>query len=287
MINALCAIKLLVIGSCTHDKDNRGCPAPLTQADFADPSVFQRRTAELSAWALPARELYTGRQHLYMMKGVDRIRNCFGSSACSVKIVSAGYGLVDEEQLLVPYEATFQKEHPRWIEEQSNRLGIPTAVRKAVVGYDVVLFLLGKEYLISLHPPLLPNSTSDSYSLPPTLDLRSTRTQQLFSQAARRQLDSKKPRWRSRVRCSNYSHSGCAVPLNCGTNSYQTILTALCWHSLKLGRRTHGPQSRRLELPLRNIGRLAREDRRLSPPQRLHGKDRLAGPRRVLLLREW
>jgi hypothetical protein len=64
------------------------------------PSLFQRREAELSAWALPARELYTGLQHRYMMNGVDAIRHRFGTSACSVKIVSAGYGLVDEEQRL-------------------------------------------------------------------------------------------------------------------------------------------------------------------------------------------
>jgi hypothetical protein len=118
--------------------------------------LFQRREAELSAWALPARELYTGWQHRYMMKGVKAIRRRFGSSACSVKIVSASYGLVDEEQRLVPYEATFQGKRPKWIREQSNRLGIPTAARKAVIGYDVVLFLLGKEYMISTHPALAP-----------------------------------------------------------------------------------------------------------------------------------
>ena len=153
----VCAMKMLVIGSCTGDKNVRDCPSLLTQADFDDSSLFQRREAELSAWALPARELYTGWQHRYMMNGVDAIRHRFGTSACSVKIVSAGYGLVDEEQRLAPYEATFQGQRPKWIREQANRLGIPSGVRKAVVGYDVVLFLLGKEYLVSIHPPLFPD----------------------------------------------------------------------------------------------------------------------------------
>ena len=40
-----------------------------------DSSLFQCREAELSAWALPARELYTGWQHRYMMTGVDAIRH--------------------------------------------------------------------------------------------------------------------------------------------------------------------------------------------------------------------
>ncbi len=150
------AMKMLVIGSCTGAKNLGDCPGLLTQANFDDPSLFQRREAELSAWALPARELYTGRQHRYMMNGVNAVRHRFGISVCSVKIISAGYGLVDEEQRLAPYEATFQQRRPRWIQEQAKRLGIPAAVRKAVIGFDAVLFLLGKEYLISIHLPLFP-----------------------------------------------------------------------------------------------------------------------------------
>jgi hypothetical protein len=149
-------MKMLVIGSCTGEKNVRDCPGLLTQADLDDSSQFRCREVELSAWALPAREVYTGWQHRYMMNGVDVICHRFGVSACSVKIISAGYGLVDEEQRLVPYEATFQGEGPKWVREQANRLGIPSAVRKAIVGFDVVVFLLGKEYLVSIHPPLCP-----------------------------------------------------------------------------------------------------------------------------------
>ena len=111
-------MRMLVIGSCTGEKNVRECPDVLSLADFDDPSRLGRREAELSAWALRARDLYTGWQHRSMMSGVDAIRQCFGASACSVKIISAGYGLVDEEQLLVPYEATFQGQRPKWIRQR-------------------------------------------------------------------------------------------------------------------------------------------------------------------------
>ena len=152
-------MRMLVIGSCTGEKNVRDCPDVLSQADFDDPSRLRRREAELSAWALPARDLYTGWQHRYMMSGVRAIRERFGAPACSVKIISAGYGLVDEEQLLVPYEATFQKRSPKWIRQRSEMLWIPGAVRREIVEYDLVLFLLGKEYLLSISPPLAPSST--------------------------------------------------------------------------------------------------------------------------------
>jgi hypothetical protein len=87
--------------------------------------------------------------------GVNAIRRRFGSAACALKIVSAGYGLVDEDRSLVPYEATYQRKRPRWISERAQRLGIPQALRQAIRDFEVVVFLLGKEYLIAVHPPSL------------------------------------------------------------------------------------------------------------------------------------
>jgi hypothetical protein len=149
-------MKMLVIGSCTGRKNVHDCPTLLTQSDFDDPPRLQRRESELPAWALLATDLYTGWQHRYMINGVEAIRHRFGTAACSVKIISAGYGLVDEEQRLVPYEATFQGS--KSILERSKALGIPVAVRNAVLGYDVVVFLLGKEYLSSIDPAIAPEA---------------------------------------------------------------------------------------------------------------------------------
>jgi hypothetical protein len=123
-------MKLLVVGSCTDKKDIRDCPYSLTGADFDDPATLLRCEAKLSRWARPAVRLYTGRQHRYMMIGVNAIRQKFGSAACALKIISAGYGLVSEDRNLVPYEATFQQKRPRWICERAQRLGIPQAVRQ-------------------------------------------------------------------------------------------------------------------------------------------------------------
>lgn len=153
----VCAMRMLVIGSCTGQKNVRDCPDVLSQADFDDPSCLRQREAELSEWALPARDLYTGWQHRYMMNGVRALRESFGLSACSVKIISAGYGLADEEQVLTPYEATFQGESPEWVRQRSEMLGIPRDVRRKIVEYELVCFLLGMEYLISVNLPLAPS----------------------------------------------------------------------------------------------------------------------------------
>jgi hypothetical protein len=148
-------MNLLVVSSCTGEKGVRHYPYPLTEADLGDPTTLLRREAALSRWALPAVRLYTGWQHRYMMIGVNTIRQRFGSAACAQKIISAACGLVDEDRNL-PYEATFQQKRPRWITEPAQRLGIPQAVRQAIRDFEAVVFLLGKEYLLSTHPPLVP-----------------------------------------------------------------------------------------------------------------------------------
>jgi hypothetical protein len=150
-------MKLLVIGSCTGDKDVRDCPYTLTAEDFEDPRLLRRRESDLEQWMMPASTLYKGWQHRYMMRGIDALRQHYGASSCSVKIISAGYGLVGEQQRLAPYEVTFQGNRPRAVHDRADKLGIPKEIRKAVAGFDVVVFLLGKEYLWSINLPLPPN----------------------------------------------------------------------------------------------------------------------------------
>jgi hypothetical protein len=152
-------MKLLVVGSCTGEKNSGDCPYLLTEADFDDPSALLRREADLTRWALPAARLYTGWQHRYMMIGVNAIKERFGPAACALKIISAGYGLVDEDRNLVPYEATFQRRRRGWINDRAQKLGIPEALRQAIRDSEVVVFLLGKEYLLSTHPPVVPAET--------------------------------------------------------------------------------------------------------------------------------
>ena len=164
-------MEILLVGSCTGEKDVRDCPYLLTEADFDDPATLLRREAELSRWALPAVRLYTGWQHRYMMNGVKAIRQRFGSAACALKIISAGYGLVSEDRNLVPYEATFQQKRPRWVSERAQRLGIPEALRQAIRDFEAVIFLLGKEYLLSTHPPVVPRATQRFIFLAPNAKL--------------------------------------------------------------------------------------------------------------------
>jgi hypothetical protein len=152
-------MKLLVIGSCTGDKKNNGCPESeyLTEADFDTVEKMRAGESRLSQWILPATDLYIGEQHLRMARGIAHLRRHFGHSACVLKIISAGYGVVEEDRSLAPYEVSFSNKPCKWIRDRAAKLDIPAAVRSAIRGYEAVVFLLGNKYLLSIDPPLTPH----------------------------------------------------------------------------------------------------------------------------------
>jgi hypothetical protein len=151
-------MKVLVVGSCTGAKDDFGCPdgSLLSTADFADPIRLHRRENGLQEWVKPASKLYLGRQHTQMMEGVRILRSTYGAQFCDVAIVSAGYGLIEENRHIAPYNITFQGMLRTQIREQGRKLGIPSNLRNLISAYAVVFFLLGDDYLLSAEPPLIP-----------------------------------------------------------------------------------------------------------------------------------
>ncbi len=149
---------MLVISSCTDSKlfepENR-----LVLEDFKDPPTLKRRTRELSRYTRPAGQMYTGQHHIWVMEGVRLMRERFGEDAVSMGIVSAGYGLIDESTPIVPYDVTFHGKSKSWIKARARELGIPGAIRNAASGFQLVLFLLGVEYLLAMDAPMPPASS--------------------------------------------------------------------------------------------------------------------------------
>lgn len=148
-------IRILVISSCTSTKSKEH-PEQLQLDDFRDPAQLAQRQAELRSLAphlaTPARDLYTGRQHRYVMEGVERLRQGLSPVVqVDLQIVSAGYGLVEECELLFPYEATFNAMRTREAQTYArNVLHLPERIQAAMQGYDLVIVLLGESYLKTL-----------------------------------------------------------------------------------------------------------------------------------------
>ena len=97
--------------------------------------------------------MYTGQQQQHLMSGVHHLRRAQPDASVEVGIISAGLGLVMEDERIVPYERTFTGRSNRQIVNLATALHIPTDTRRFLSApADLTLLLLGTSYLTALTP---------------------------------------------------------------------------------------------------------------------------------------
>jgi hypothetical protein len=138
-------VRILVITSCTGQKTVAHGNA-LAEEDFAKGSKHvAKRETELSDYLTPAEELYSGQQHVRLMRGVQATKDKLN---IDLHIVSAGYGLVPGDRKIAPYECTFTGRGKKDLANWASGLNIPKDFRKLISKpYDLALLLLGDDYL--------------------------------------------------------------------------------------------------------------------------------------------
>jgi hypothetical protein len=155
-------IKMLIISSCTREKASvPEPPIKLKKTDFDRliPTIVSSPAsswhASIPGWSdylKPAIERYTGEQHKHAVKGLNILRE--KGVSVDLNIISAGYGLIKETDQIADYDLTFSDKKNCDIIGWSKRLRIQENVIKAISNYDIVFFLLGKDYLTALNLPL-------------------------------------------------------------------------------------------------------------------------------------
>lgn len=93
-----------------------------------------------------ARDMYKGEQHVCVIKGIDYLREHI-KEEIDLKIVSAGYGLINENEIIKPYDITFSNKKDYEIKEMSEERNINHDINNIINNYDLVIVLLGKNYL--------------------------------------------------------------------------------------------------------------------------------------------
>jgi len=129
-------------------------PGELRKEDFADRRRLRRREAELSGFLRPAAEMYCCQQFTYTQQGVETLRTAFGRESVDLRIVSPGYGILGERDLIAPHNISLTDFARPELHSWADRIGVPKAVRKAMEGYDLVFFLVGQCCLEAMRPPL-------------------------------------------------------------------------------------------------------------------------------------
>jgi hypothetical protein len=102
--------------------------------------------------AVPARELYLGRQHRAMVCAVDEFRSVRRDLVVHLHIVSAGHGLLAEDDRLGPYEATLGGSRTDQL-ARGAQLGLPGAVRVLSGSARYFIVALSSAYLAACQLP--------------------------------------------------------------------------------------------------------------------------------------
>jgi hypothetical protein len=151
-------VRILIITTCTGEKavaHEQG----LTVADFrkGDNHVKSRHD-DLAKWLTPAEDLYTGQQHVRLMRGVRALwtaplANGDPRPTADLFILSAGYGFVPGDRRIAPYECTFTGMHGKTLRAWADTLGVPATFRQLLRRqYDLALVLLSDPYLKACAP---------------------------------------------------------------------------------------------------------------------------------------
>ena len=135
-------MKILVIGGCSGKQKYNKLPNKLKLADFRSPDRLAQRMAELSEYKEPASEMYEGTNHSLLMEGLKSIRehDQDGKTVIDLYIISTGYGLISECDIIVPYDV--KTEDAVWKQ-------VPDCVSKKASeiinnDYDLVFFFFRK-----------------------------------------------------------------------------------------------------------------------------------------------
>ena len=141
-------MRIVVITSCTGEKAVES-PEALTLEDFQKgPAHVKAREKALGSLLMPAEDLYTGQQHVRLMRGIKAFRAQAPKHTLDLFVLSAGYGVVKGDQKLAPYEATFATLKKGPLRKWADQLGVRQAFRETLAApYDLALVLLGDDYL--------------------------------------------------------------------------------------------------------------------------------------------
>jgi hypothetical protein len=164
--------RILVVSSCTGEK--RFKPEnQLKLADFQNSGQLKSRSQDLDQYACPAIDMYRGAQHLRVKEGLALLRQTLGDNTVDLAIISAGYGLIDENTRICPYEVTFNGMNATQVIQWANFLKIHQSLETKVSNYELIFILLGEKYLKALQLPIITRQEQTLFFLAPRSQVNS------------------------------------------------------------------------------------------------------------------
>ncbi|MFX1578765.1 MAG: DUF6884 domain-containing protein [Promethearchaeota archaeon] len=147
-------MRILVVGSCGKRKlysppDQPKC----NDIDGNHDIVYWKQ--QFPSMCAPARDMYLGPQNKELVKAVDLLRT-IDDVEVQLVIISAGFGMLHEEDIVPPYDCSFTTMKIANVRERSSQLQLKEAITQLVeTGFDLIYLALGKRYLETIGNDIL------------------------------------------------------------------------------------------------------------------------------------
>lgn len=142
-------MRFLVVGSCGKKK-RRQCSESPTCTQLTTKDSLKTWQRLLHEFLVPAREMYIGNQSRELVHAVDLLRGIEGLET-HLYIISAGFGIIHENERIPPYDCTFSNLGKKRISQRAEALSISSDFKQLCGNnYDLVYLALGKKYLVAL-----------------------------------------------------------------------------------------------------------------------------------------
>lgn len=138
-------MRILIIDQCSGTKSHPE-DYPVVNQEETKSEDPESLLESLGIEGIRAKDLYDGKQQRRITEAIHALT----TKGHNVErfFVSAGFGLVNEDQRLPPYEATFNSMSQAEIAERAERFQLTQRARELIdnVGFDVVFLALGAKY---------------------------------------------------------------------------------------------------------------------------------------------
>ncbi len=148
------AKRILVVTNCTSSKtiDVSEVQKVLVKYSMRMPSfdieLEDKYREVLKNFIKPAGKMYSGSFNA-IKNLVDDLRG-IGKSV-DLYIISARYGLIKDDYLIIPYEASLKGQEKDWIRNWSRRLGVEDKIMQLINNdYDLIIITLPREYAYAI-----------------------------------------------------------------------------------------------------------------------------------------
>ncbi len=142
-------VRILVLGSCGKKKLHDTPTQPNCHEINKERDINYWRS-QFSKYVAPAREMYTGPQNTELAKAIDLLRT-ISNVEVQFSIISAGFGLLEEQELVPPYDCSFSNMRMPEVRKRAQELGLSSSFTSLVNRrFELVYLALGKRYLAAL-----------------------------------------------------------------------------------------------------------------------------------------